>query len=108
LEKLFENSYAVLIGIGKFQSNEIRPLNTTQNDVNKIEEVLTTHCGYEANNITKIIDENATLRDIRRFFEGDFSNQVGDNDRVTVFYSGHGTTRPPHGREPEERIFCTI
>jgi len=42
-----------------------------------------------------------------RFFEDDdFAGGVESDDRVVIFYSGHGATREQRGRKPESGYFC--
>lgn len=100
MSRLYENSWAILIGIGKFAHPSIPVLSTTLNDVKKIKDILTKYCSFEEEKVITLLDENATSNNIRSLIDNELTKHVKDNDRVLIFYSGHGITRPPHGREP--------
>lgn len=99
--KLFENSWAVLIGIGKFKIKELKKydLETPQNDVAMIKDVLTRYCGYLDDNVITLLDDQASKEDLMNVFDQIMSQKVKPNDRLLVFYSGHGITRKSPGRE---------
>jgi len=107
LEKLYDKSWAVLIGIGEFNHKLIPILPSALNDVTRMKEILVKYCDYDDKNIIVITNKNATSRGIRSFFENDFYKKVKADDRVLIFYSGHGTTRQPHGRESERGYIAT-
>lgn len=101
MEKLYENSWAVLIGIGSFKSNAIPQLENPVNDVENMSKILA-KCNYTSNNIRKLRNKEATSAKIKNVFDSDLSNKIGENDRLLVYYSGHGITRNPYGREEKK------
>jgi len=107
--KLYDNSWAVLIGIGTYEDPIFKTQNlpTVINDVNKIKEILIKYCDFKNENIKIISDRDATSNKIRNYFDRELADKVEVNDRVLIFYSGHGMTRGPHGREPERGYMVT-
>ncbi|MCH7561528.1 MAG: caspase family protein [Thaumarchaeota archaeon] len=95
--KYYDDSWALLIGIGKFHSKKIGTLNNPVHDIENMEKTLVTHCGFKASNIIKIIDSDATMLNIKYKIE-DLSNKISPNTRFLVYYSGHGETRTTPGR----------
>ena len=94
MEKLYENSWAVLIGVGTFKNKKYQKKNLVEpkNDVQKIAELLKNKCDFKSRNIISIINSDGTLENIKNIFD-DISPKIRKNDRLLVFYSGHGITR---------------
>lgn len=94
MEKLFDNCWAVLIGVGTFKYKKFQRKNLVEpkNDVEKIAELLINHCGFDSGKISKIIDNDGTLENIKNIFD-DISGKIKIDDRLLIFYSGHGITR---------------
>ncbi len=90
---LYANTHALLIGINAYQ--HVPTLNYAVNDVNALKDVLVTLYGFPAENITVLTDEQATLEGIRTALAQVASKaQVGKDDRVLIYFSGHGQTVP--------------
>ena len=77
--------YALIIGNGEYDS--LPPLKTAVNDAKAFAEVLRRYYLYEAENIQVLID--ATRRDILSALTK-LKKSLLRNDRLLVFYSGHG------------------
>lgn len=94
METLYDNSWAVLIGAGSFKYEQFQKANLVEpkNDVEKIKELLLDKCDFQTDNVKTIIDNAATLENIKNIFD-DVAPQINENDRFLVFYSGHGITR---------------
>jgi uncharacterized caspase-like protein len=97
-ESGFANSYAVVIGINKYQSG-IPPLGTAVNDAQKIAEILESEHKYTLISPSKSasqsenkawLDENATLESLNALLKT-LKDTVGSNDRLLFYFAGHGT-----------------
>lgn len=94
---IYENSWALLIGINRYE--RVTQLNYAANDAKGMRDLLVNTLGFPKEKITLIIDAQATRDGIRRAFS-ELTRKVGPNDRVLVFYAGHGETEKlPNGGE---------
>jgi hypothetical protein len=88
----FNKSYALLIGIGKYQ--HLESLQSPARDVRKMEAFLAAQ-GF--NEIVTVEDESVTqdmLRSPQKYF-----TKLQPDDRFLFYYSGHGMSVPQNGRE---------
>ncbi len=87
-----ENVYAVIIGIGDYQDERIPPLQYTENDAKGLYDVLTdpNYGGIPKDNIQLLLDEKATMTNIKTAIGRWLSQQAKADDMVIVYYSGHG------------------
>jgi hypothetical protein len=96
-QSFYKNSWAVVIGINDY----IRApkLKYAVRDAEEFTEVLLNYYGFKRENIVKLINREATKENIMKAF--DKLRSVADKeDRVLVFFAGHGITVPlPDGRE---------
>ena len=65
------------------------------NDANGIEETLVTKFGFKRENIRKLTNGDATRQRIMEVLGDEFTDgkKVQRDDRVFVFFAGHGATR---------------
>ena len=90
---LYTNSYALLIGINTYQ--HVPTLNYAVNDVNALRDVFVQQYGFPAENVTVLTDEQATGDGIKKALaQLDSKDLVGKDDRVLLFFAGHGQTVP--------------
>jgi len=87
----YGKSWAVLIGINEYEHAGVRKLRYAVNDVNAIEEALLDQ-GFERDRIFKLVDGQATKARVESLLGDELRYQVGKNDRVLVFFAGHGKT----------------
>ncbi len=87
---LYERSHALLIGIDEYP--HFPPLQTAVKGVRELAQVLRDELGFQQ--ITTLENERATLRNIRRRLDDPLSHreQVGPDDRVLIYFAGHGIT----------------
>ena len=78
--------YALIIGNGEY--DYLPPLKTAVNDAKAFAEVLRRYYLYDEKNIQVLID--GTRRDILTALNK-LKKSLGKNDRLLVFYSGHGS-----------------
>jgi len=90
---LYANTYALLIGIDAYQ--HVRPLHYAVSDVRALREVLVTLYGFPAEHVTVLTDAEATKEGITRALAELANNRrIGPEDRVLIYFSGHGQTVP--------------
>jgi hypothetical protein len=87
----YSSSWALLVGINDYIAPAASPLEYARNDAEVVSKTLIDRFGFEEENVTTLFDENATRQNImERFLH--FTKTVGEEDRVFVFYAGHGMT----------------
>lgn len=82
-------TYAVLIGIEKYQQSRIDPVQFAQADVLAMKQLLIDSLDISAENITVWLNSQAT----KAVFKNDLPyliRQLQEGDRFVVFYAGHG------------------
>ena len=86
----YENSFALIIGINNYQNAP--PLDYAVSDATAVAEELETNFDFPEENITLLLDEKATKNNIIEAFMSYINNNVSLNDRILVFFAGHGMT----------------
>lgn len=93
---LYTNSHAVIIGIGQYGNlTKKNWLEFPQKDALDLREVLIRWYGFPSANVVTLINEQATKANIEKAL-ADLAdvNRVGEEDRVLIFFAGHGQTVP--------------
>jgi hypothetical protein len=92
LGKIYNNSYSVIIGISRYK--EEVSLSNAYNDASKINNILEKDYGFK-NLVSPLFNENATKENIEEIFTDTIQNneKIGTNDRLLIFYAGHGKLR---------------
>ena len=96
---LYRDSWAVVVGIDKYQ--KWPALSYAANDARAIQELLIRRYRFAPDHVTLLLDGEATRDRILAAIGDRLTNQdrVHKDDRVFVFFAGHGTTRKlPSGR----------
>lgn len=85
-------SYAVVIGIGKYASPSVMQLLYSERDAESIYDVLISPEGgnFHAENVHTLVGPKATLAGIRHELEDWLPSVAKDDDRVLVYFAGHG------------------
>lgn len=86
----YTNSWALVIGINKYIA--VNPLGYACNDANAVANVLKTTYGFPEGNVTVLLDENATKLNIMKEFLKFANDHIQVDDRIVIFYAGHGHT----------------
>jgi len=87
----YSNSWALVIGVNKYLF--CPHLNYATNDAQAVTKVLEEQFGFPKENITLLLDEKATQNSIRKsFIKYTDKKLVGPDDRIIVFFAGHGIT----------------
>ena len=87
-------NWAVVIGIGEYESPEIRSLNYSVADAEGIYEFLTTEGKYEKDNVKLLVNEEATTKNIKSALGTFLYRKAMEEDTVFIYYSGHGAPEP--------------
>lgn len=91
MTKLYDKSYALIIGVGKLDDGSIL-LDYAENSINDaraIEEILENKCGFERSNISTLYKCEATKTAILDKIK-EISEKTTEEDRLLIFYAGHG------------------
>jgi len=101
----YDKSWAILIGINKYKHWE--NLEYAVDDVKSVSNFLCKEYDFDSDHIRILLDKKATLKNIQILLEGEFVNQIGENDRLLFFWAGHGDTRKlNNGRQRGYLIPC--
>jgi len=98
--ELYRDSHALVIGINQYTAWP--KLSHAVRDAQAVRESLVTRFGFRADNVTLLTDGEATRANILKALNERFGDakRVKRDDRVFVFFAGHGSTRKlPSGRE---------
>ncbi len=97
--ELYGNSWAVVIGINQYK--HWPKLDYAVADARSIAEKLQADFGFEKERVIELYDGDATyhnIADVLGYQMADIT-RIGKNDRVFIFYAGHGATRTlPSGK----------
>lgn len=86
----YENDWALIIGIDAYQ--HAPPLGYACSDANAIANILETQFKFTNSNITVLKDADATRDNINNAFFEFTKDKIGPDDRLLVFFAGHGHT----------------
>ena len=94
---IYDNSYALVIGIDKYQN--VRTLDYAVKDAVEIKAMLIDKFKFQQANIVLLQNEEATKATILQEFSS-ITKKAGKNDRILIFFAGHGDTENlPDGGE---------
>jgi len=87
----YGTSWALVIGVNDYQTAP--PLNYAKADAEAFAEILQTKFGFLQEKVSVLLDSAATREKILSSFLNFTQDSVGPDDRVAVFFAGHGCTR---------------
>lgn len=93
---IYEDHWALVVGINNYA--HAGPLSYACNDARVFAERLTTKFGFPTGNVVTLLDGEATLSRIQAEMAR-LHRETGPDDRVAVFYAGHGHTVSVNGRD---------
>jgi len=93
----YKNSWALVVGINRYINAS--PLGYASQDATVFSKLLESKLKFNKSNIKLLLDEDATQDVIRKEFLYLTENHVSEDDRVVIFYAGHGYTRTGHRGE---------
>lgn len=85
-----EDRWALVIGISQYRDNTLN-LKFADKDADVISDALINQCRFPQNHIKLLKNADATYENIRRGVEGWLAKNTNKNDKVVIFFSGHGT-----------------
>jgi hypothetical protein len=97
--------HALLIGINEYL--ELPDLRGAANDVERMRGLLIQRYGFEPENVTVLLNEQATRQGILTALD-DLGERVGPEDTVWIHYSGHGSQVPDGNGDEEDGLDETI
>ena len=87
----YSNSRALIIGINEYQN--MPPLAYAVNDAQEVRNVLIKELAFPEEGVLYLTDQDATRENILRSFLNFAADDVDIDDRIFVFFAGHGYTR---------------
>ena len=87
----YKNSWALIIGINNYQ--KVSPLSYAKHDAEAVSEILHSKFNFPKENITLLIDDAATKDSVIDSFLKYAKDEIDQNDRILVFFAGHGFTQ---------------
>jgi hypothetical protein len=91
-----KNSYAIVIGIEQYRQ-KLPKADFAVADAKTISEYLTRTMGYPEENVITLLNDRALKSDMEKYFDRWLSNNVEENGRVFIYYSGHGAPNTKTG-----------
>ena len=88
-DDIYDDSWAVIIGIDKYEN--LSNLDYAVADAEAVQDMLVSKFDYKEENIKLLLNEEANKTNIVNVIS-DVSLNAGKNDRILIFYSGHGET----------------
>ena len=87
----YAGSRALVIGINSYQ--HASPLSYAVNDAEAVADLLKSSLGFPAEHVTLLLDRGATKPEIMNAFMRFTVDDVEPDERILVFFAGHGYTR---------------
>lgn len=84
--------WAVVIGISQYKT--ARSLKYADKDASAFRDYLTKNVGVLPDHMTFLINEEATLFNLKRSLGTDLKRKAGPKDTVIIYYAGHGAPEP--------------
>ncbi|MEW6619502.1 MAG: caspase family protein [bacterium] len=87
-----KSAYALIVGIGQYSDPRIRKLDFTHADAQAFCDLLLNpqHVGFLKENVKLLLDEQATLFNIKNAITGWLYKYTGSESTVIIFFAGHG------------------
>lgn len=81
----------MIIGINSYKNAS--PLNYAVNDAKEFRKIIIEKLGFDEKNIEYLIDKDATKSAIQKSFDRFTENDIDYDERILVFFAGHGHTK---------------
>jgi formylglycine-generating enzyme required for sulfatase activity len=99
--KLYDDSWAVVVGINQYL--QWPDLNYAVNDALAVKNKLL-RLGFLPENVTTLLNDQATKERIEQLLGDELLRKVGQNDRLFIYFAGHGQTEDLPGERKEGYI----
>ena len=97
-KRLYANSWALVVGINRYRSSKIPQLEYAEADARAMAKALG-RLGFPKGNVRLLLGSKATRDEVIRILEEDLNPKMGENDRLFLYFSGHGATTKIHGEQ---------
>lgn len=87
----YTNSWALIVGINDYKY--VNPLEYASNDASIVADILENNYAFPKSNIKLLLDKDATRGNIVSSFLSFTNEKVKEDDRIFIFYAGHGHTQ---------------
>jgi hypothetical protein len=87
----YNNSWALIIGINNYQ--KASPLSYAKHDAEAVSEIIQSKFNFPKENVTLLLDDAATKDAVIDSFLKYAKDEIDQNDRIFVFFAGHGYTQ---------------
>ena len=94
--KLNKNAYAIIIGIENYRQG-LPKADFAGSDAKLMSEYLIKVLGYPEENVITLLNDRALKSDMEKYFDRWLINNVEENGRVFIYYSGHGAPNTKTG-----------
>ncbi len=91
LKTHYTNSRALIVGIDKYKNTS--PLSYAVSDASEVRRILIEEFAFPPANVTYFTDAEATKDAILRAYHRFASEEIDIDERLLIFYAGHGHTR---------------
>jgi hypothetical protein len=91
-----KNAYAIVIGIESYRQ-KLPNADFAAHDAMTISKYLTKTMGYPEENVITLLNDRALKSDMEKYFDRWLINNVEENGRVFIYYSGHGAPNTKTG-----------
>jgi hypothetical protein len=91
-----KNAYAIVIGIENYRQ-KLPKADYAVADAKIISEYLTKTMGYPEENVITLLNDRALKSDMEKYFDRWLINNMEENGRVFIYYSGHGAPNTKNG-----------
>lgn len=88
----YEKSWALVIGINDYEGMR---LGNARNDAEAVAALLKEKYGFDE--VISLLDRDASRENILRYLREDLRDRVSDEDRLIIFFAGHGESQPSKG-----------
>ncbi|WP_213620112.1 caspase family protein [Paenibacillus sp. J22TS3] len=88
----YKNNFALVIGINDYQY--VNPLLYARNDAEEVAATLIKDFDFSPENVTLLLDGEATKSNILKSFLQFSNGNTDPDDKIFIFYAGHGDTIP--------------
>jgi HEAT repeat protein len=96
-QETYHNSWALVVGINEYEN--LTPLHYAKNDAQAVADLLKTEYGFKDEHVFLRVDSKATKDEIEQLIET-FIEETQPDDRVLIYFAGHGGTRTyPSGKK---------
>lgn len=91
----YAKSWALVIGIDRYKNDSLPPLETAESGAVTLVDFLIKELSFPADHIVLLTGQQATKAVIESVVEDHLTdpNHVGKDDRLLIYYAGHGITR---------------